>query len=82
MDADKEKEVNDVLHTVEGTRVLTALVTLFAGVKDETFAIFDEQYDSAAESDAAKQGWSTLAAGVGMIALLNRLEEVGVRHGE
>lgn len=75
MDEVQAREVEDIIHTEEGTKVLTALVKLFLDVKDDTFAAFDEQYDSAAESEAAKTGWQTLATGVGLIAILNKLDQ-------
>lgn len=65
----------NAMATETGLQALTELVRTFAEVKEQTFAGFDTKYDSAAESQAAKDGWSTLAGGVALIVMFERVAQ-------
>lgn len=69
------------LYTPDGIAALKELVLLFAAAKDETFALFDQDFDSAAESQAAKDGWSSAVGGVSMLVIMHTVIAAGVANG-
>lgn len=61
--------------TPQGIQALAKVLDAFAQAKPETFALFDSQFDSAAESEAAKTGWSSAVTGLSLVVLSATLYE-------
>lgn len=78
---DKERLRESIL-SPQGMDTLTYLMQSFVEAQEETFKLFDSEYDTQAESDAAKAGWSTVTSSVALFAMDAALKSAmrGVDH--